>query len=53
MKFDVLIVNANVVDGTGNPMVSSDGTSIAPYDPLGVGKPHPRFYGTFPSLFRK
>jgi N-acyl-D-amino-acid deacylase len=34
-------------------MVSSDGTSVAPYGSLGVGKPHPRFYGTFPSLFRK
>lgn len=34
-------------------MVSSDGQSVAPYGPLGVGKPHPRYYGTFPSLFRK
>ncbi|MFQ6075509.1 MAG: amidohydrolase family protein [Candidatus Bathyarchaeia archaeon] len=34
-------------------MVSSDGRSVAPYGPLGVGKPHPRYYGTFPSLFRK
>lgn len=34
-------------------MVCSDGASLAPYGPLGVGKPHPRFYGTYPSLFRK
>ncbi len=34
-------------------MLSSDGHSVAPYGPLAVGKPHPRYYGTFPMIFRK
>ena len=29
-------------------MLGSDGSSLAPYGPLGDGKPHPRNYGTFP-----
>jgi N-acyl-D-amino-acid deacylase len=29
-------------------MLGSDGSSLAPYGPLGKGKPHPRNYGTFP-----
>jgi N-acyl-D-amino-acid deacylase len=28
-------------------MVGSDGRAVAPYGPLSVGKPHPRYYGTF------
>jgi len=31
-------------------MVGSDASSVAPYGPLGEGKPHPRAYGTFPRL---
>ncbi|MCX8168741.1 MAG: D-aminoacylase [Candidatus Methanomethylicia archaeon] len=31
-------------------MVGTDGSSIAPYEPLGRGKPHPRNYGTFPRI---
>lgn len=31
-------------------MVGSDGRSVAPHGPLSVGKPHPRFYGTFPRI---
>jgi N-acyl-D-amino-acid deacylase len=31
-------------------LVGSDGTSLAPYGITGQGKPHPRFYGTFPRL---
>ena len=31
-------------------MVGSDGNSAAPYGPLGTGKPHPRYYGTFPRM---
>ncbi|MEM0084680.1 MAG: D-aminoacylase [Candidatus Methanomethylicia archaeon] len=31
-------------------MVGTDGSSIAPYEPLGRGKPHPRSYGTFPRI---
>ncbi len=34
-------------------MVGSDGRSVAPYGPLVAGKPHPRYYGTYPTLFRK
>ena len=29
-------------------LVGSDGTSLAPYGTTSQGKPHPRFYGTFP-----
>jgi N-acyl-D-aspartate/D-glutamate deacylase len=31
-------------------LVGSDGTALAPYGVTGQGKPHPRFYGTFPRL---
>src|SRR5438132_1591388 len=31
-------------------MIGSDGSSLAPYGALGMGKPHPRSYGTFPRL---
>lgn len=33
-----------------HPLVTagSDGNAVAPYGILGRGKPHPRFYGTFP-----
>ena len=31
-------------------MIGSDGSSLAPYGPLGEGKPHPRSYGTFPRV---
>lgn len=31
-------------------LIGSDGTSLAPYGITGQGKPHPRFYGTFPRL---
>jgi len=30
--------------------VCSDGSAIAPYGPTSLGKPHPRFYGTFPRV---
>ncbi len=33
--------------------VGSDGSAIAPYGPLGRGKPHPRHYGTFPRVLGK
>ena len=29
-------------------LIGSDGTSLAPYGTTSQGKPHPRFYGTFP-----
>jgi N-acyl-D-amino-acid deacylase len=31
-------------------MVGSDGSAVAPRGVLGEGKPHPRFYGTFPRV---
>lgn len=34
-------------------MIGSDGSAIAPYGKLGEGKPHPRFYGTFPRVLGK
>lgn len=39
----------------GHPLVGigSDGTALAPYGPLGAGKPHPRSYGTFPRVLGK
>ena len=33
-----------------NMMVGSDGTAVAPHGILGRGKPHPRYYGTFPRV---
>lgn len=33
-----------------NVLVGSDGTSLAPYGTTSQGKPHPRFYGTFPRV---
>ena len=30
--------------------VGSDGNCVAPYGITGQGKPHPRFYGTFPRI---
>jgi len=33
--------------------VGCDGSAIAPYGPLGEGKPHPRSYGTFPRVLGK
>ncbi len=34
-------------------MIGSDGNAVAPYGILGSGKPHPRFYGTFPRVLGK
>ena len=31
-------------------VIGSDGIAVAPHGDLGKGKPHPRFYGTFPRL---
>jgi len=42
----------NTMDVLAHPLVSigSDGSVAAPYGPLSEGKPHPRFYGTFPRV---
>jgi len=34
-------------------MIGSDGTALAPYGKLAEGKPHPRYYGTFPRVLGK
>ncbi len=34
-------------------MAGSDGCAVAPYGKLGGGKPHPRYYGTFPRILGK
>ena len=31
-------------------MIGSDGSAVAPYGELSKGKPHPRFYGTYPRI---
>lgn len=33
--------------------IGSDGAAVAPEGPLATGKPHPRFYGTFPRVLAK
>ena len=45
----------NLVRLLGHPLVGvgSDGSALAPYGPLGKGKPHPRSYGTFPRVLGK
>ena len=34
-------------------MIGSDGSAVAPYGKLAEGKPHPRYYGTFPRVLGK
>jgi N-acyl-D-amino-acid deacylase len=34
-------------------MIGSDGNAVSPYGKLGSGKPHPRYYGTFPRVLGK
>ncbi len=34
-------------------MVGSDGSAVSPKGKLGTGKPHPRYYGTFPRVLGK
>ena len=34
-------------------MIGSDGTAVAPHGKLAEGKPHPRYYGTFPRVLGK
>jgi|Deesub1362B_J571_1020462.scaffolds.fasta_scaffold00877_8 N-acyl-D-amino-acid deacylase len=34
-------------------VVGSDGNAVAPYGKLKKGKPHPRYYGTFPRILGK
>lgn len=50
-----LMSEEDVKYAMGLPWVSfgSDGTAVRPDGPLGVGKPHPRWYGTFPRILGK
>jgi N-acyl-D-amino-acid deacylase len=34
-------------------LVGSDGNCVAPYGTVGMGMPHPRFYGTFPRILSR
>jgi len=34
-------------------MIATDGSGVSPEGPLSHGKPHPRFYGTFPRVLGK
>jgi len=34
-------------------MIGSDGSALAPYGELALGKPHPRSYGTFPRVIAR
>ncbi len=45
--------NLRKVLTTPSVMIGSDGNSVAPYGKLAKGKPHPRFYGTFPRVLGK
>ncbi|MEC7488214.1 MAG: D-aminoacylase [Pseudomonadota bacterium] len=42
----------DVTDFVRSPdiMIGSDGNSVAPFGVTGQGRPHPRFYGTFPRV---
>ncbi|MBC8401502.1 MAG: D-aminoacylase [Candidatus Marinimicrobia bacterium] len=42
--------NLKLVLKSPNVMIGSDGSASAPYGILHKGKPHPRYYGTFPRV---
>ncbi len=45
--------NLRKVLSSPHVMIGSDGNAVAPAGKLGDGKPHPRFYGTFPRVLAK
>jgi N-acyl-D-amino-acid deacylase len=45
--------NLKKVLSSPHVMIGSDGNAVAPHGKLGLGKPHPRFYGTFPRVLGK
>jgi len=45
--------NLKKVLSSPDVMIGSDGNAVAPYGKLGEGKPHPRYYGTFPRVLGK
>ena len=66
--FDILLENEGKVGITVESMseedikrimkskytsIGTDGWGVAPYGIMSFGKPHPRFYGTFPRIIRK
>jgi N-acyl-D-amino-acid deacylase len=50
-----LMTEEDVKTAMASPLVSfgSDGTAVKPTGVLGEGKPHPRWYGTFPRILGK
>jgi len=50
-----LMTEQDVATAMASPLVSfgSDGTAVKPTGLLGEGKPHPRWYGTFPRILGK
>lgn len=45
--------NLKKVLSSPHVMIGSDGSAVAPHGKLGQGKPHPRYYGTFPRVLGK
>ncbi|HEU5317576.1 MAG TPA: D-aminoacylase [Chloroflexota bacterium] len=45
--FSMCEPDVRTVMGWAHTMIGSDASSVAPYGPLGEGRPHPRAYGTF------
>jgi len=45
--------NLKKVLSSPHVMIGSDGNAVAPHGKLGEGKPHPRYYGTFPRVLGK
>jgi len=50
-----LMTEQDVATAMASPLISfgSDGTAVKPTGVLGEGKPHPRWYGTFPRILGK
>jgi N-acyl-D-amino-acid deacylase len=50
VRFGIKEDDVRTVLSYSDTMIGSDGSCLAPYGPLGGGKPHPRNYGTFPRV---
>jgi len=50
VRFGIKEDDVRTVLSYSDTMIGSDGSCLAPYGPLGKGKPHPRNYGTFPRV---
>ncbi len=53
IRFSMHEQDVRVIIKSKDTMIGSDGRSIAPYGSSSSGKPHPRFYGTFPRVLKK